>query len=168
MKKNEDRFVTAIFCDDIRQEIGNKLSYMGCYQGELFVPMAPIALPKLCVFASVWTSKEKPFKSLTIRVVQDDKTELARIEIPEEGIKEASQITDKTSTQKAFSTAIVFAPFAIEKPTMLRLMATTEEGEIAGPRLLIKVAPAQESAAQPAIKSKPAKPKAAKSRTTKI
>ncbi len=162
MKKNEDRFVTANFCDDIRQEIGNKLSYVGCYQGELFVPMTPIALPKLCVFASVWTPKEKPFKSLTIRVVQDDETELARIEIPEDGIKEASQITDETSTRKAFSTAIVFAPFAIEKPTMLKLVATTEDGDITGPRLLIKVASVQEPVTQPAKKSKPAKSRTAK------
>ena len=167
MKKNEDRFVTAIFCDDIRQEVGNKLSFIGCYQGELFVPMAPIALPKLCVFASVWTSKEKPFKSLTIRIVQDDETELARIEIPEEGIKEASQITDETSTRKAFSTAIVFAPFAVEKPTMLKLVATTEDGEIVGPRLLIKVAAALESASQSAIKPKAVKSKPSKSRATK-
>lgn len=166
MKKNEDRFVTAIFCDDIRQEVGNKLSYIGCYQGELFVPMAPVALPKLCVFATVWTSKEKPFKSLTVRVVQDNTTELARIEIPEEGIKEASQITDETSTRKAFSTAIVFAPFSVEKPTMLKLVATTEDGDIAGPRLLIKVAD-QEAVSQPVIKPKTLKSKLTQPRTTK-
>lgn len=166
MKKNEDRFVTAIFCDDIRQEVGNKLSFVGCYQGELFVPMAPVALPKLCVFATVWTSKEKPFKSLTVRVVQDNTTELARIEIPEEGLKEASQITDETSTRKAFSTAIVFAPFAVEKPTMLKLVATTEDGEIAGPRLLIKVAD-QEAVSQPVIKPKTLKSKLTQPRTTK-
>lgn len=166
MKKNEDRFVTAIFCDDIRQEVGNKLSFIGCYQGELFVPMAPVALPKLCVFATVWTSKEKPFKSLTVRVVQDNTTELARIEIPEEGLKEASQITDETSTRKAFSTAIVFAPFAVEKPTMLKLVATTEDGEIAGPRLLIKVAD-QEAVSQPVIKPKTLKSKLTQPRTTK-
>lgn len=166
MKKNEDRFVTAIFCDDVRQEIGNKLSYMGCYQGELFVPTAPFVLLKLCVFATVWTSKEKPLKSLTVRVVQDNTTELARIEIPEEVIKEASQIDDETSTRKAFSTAIVFAPFAVEKPTMLKLVATTEDGDIAGPRLLIKVAD-QEAATQPVIKSKAIKPKPAKPKISK-
>lgn len=60
------------------------------------------------------TSKEKPFKSLTIRVVQDDETELARIDIPEEAIKEASQVNDESSTRKAISTAIVFAPFVVE------------------------------------------------------
>lgn len=159
MKKNDDRFITAIFCDDIRSEVGNKLSFMGCYQSELVVQMAPVTLPKLCIFASIFTPKQRPFKSLMLRVVQDDDVELARIDIPKEGLTGISQISDETSTRKIISTAIVFSPFAIEKPTMLRLMATTEEGEITGPRLLIKVATTQESPVQPAKKSKTAKPR---------
>lgn len=159
MKKNDGRFITAIFCDDIRQEVGNKFSYIGCYQGELIVQMTPAVLPKLCVFASISTPKERPFKSLMLRVVQDDKVEFARVEIPEEDLAKTNQIFDGTSTRKNINTAIVFSPFAIEKPTMLRLMATTEEGEITGPRLLIKVAATQEPAVQPAKKSKTAKPR---------
>lgn len=162
MKKNDARLLTAIFCDDIRPELGNKLSFMGCYQSELVVQMTPVALPKLCVFASILTPKERPFKSLVLRVVQDDNVELARIDIPEESLTGSSQLIDDTSTRKILSTAIVFSPFAIEKTTMLRLMATTEEGEITGPRLLIKVAAAQGSTVQPAKKTKTAKPRTIK------
>lgn len=161
MKKNDARLITAIFCDDIRSEVGNKLSFMGCYQSELVVQSAPVTLPKLCIFASIITPKERPFKSLMLRVVQDD-VELARIDLPEEGLAGTSQISDETSTRKIVSTAIAFSPFAIEKSTMLRLMATTEEGEITGPRLLIKVAAAQEPTVQPAKKTKAAKPRAIK------
>lgn len=165
MKKNDDRFITAIFCDDIRHEVGSKLSYMGCYQGEIIVQITPVVLPKLCVSVSVSTPKERPFKSLVIRVIQDDDVELARMDIPNEdltgitGITGLSQISDKTSTRISLNTAIVFSPFVIEKPTMLRLVATTEEGEITGPRVLIKVAATQGVAVQPAKKSKTAKPR---------
>lgn len=162
MKKNNDRYITAILCDDIRQEMGNKYSLMGCYQGELVVPMAPAVLPKLCIFASIYTPKGKPFKSLMMRVVQDDDKELARIEIQDEGLVVESQNHDESATRKIISTAIVFAPFAIEKPSTLRIKAMTEEGEIIGPRFLIKVGTAQEPAAHPA-----AKPKLTKSRATK-
>lgn len=163
MKKNDGRFITAIFCDDIRHEVGNKFSYMGCYQSEIIVQMVPVVLPKLCIFASVSTPKERPFKSLILRVVQDDDVEFARVEIPQEGLAGTGQIIDETSTRKIINTAIVFSPFPVEKPTMLRLMATTEEGEITGPRVLIKkVAATQEPAVQPAKKSK-----AVKRRTTK-
>ena len=157
MKKNDARCLTAIFCDDIRPELGNKLSFMGCYQSELVVQMAPVTLPKLCVFASILTPKERPFKSLMLRVVQDDDVELARMDIPQEGLTGSSQVFDETSTRKIISTAIVFSTFAIEKPTMLKLMATTEEGEITGPRLLIKVAAAQEPTVQQTKKTKTAK-----------
>lgn len=158
MKKDDTRFLTAIFCDDIRQEMGNKLSFMGCYQGgELIVQMTPVFLPKLCVYATIWTPKERPFKELVIRVMQDDEKELARIEIPTEVLAEAGLILDETTTRKIVGTAIVFSPFAIENPATLRLMAITEEGEIIGPRLRIKVIAAQEPAAQPAVKPRPAR-----------
>ncbi len=139
MKKNADRFLTALFCDDIRHEMGNKLSFMGCYQGELNVLSAPALLGKLCVYVSAWTPKEKPFKTLVFRIVQDDDMELARLELAAEVLEEAAPVTDAGATRKTVSTAITFAPFFIEKPTSLRLLAITEEGEIVGPRLLIKV-----------------------------
>ncbi len=72
--QNADRFVHAIFCDDIRQELGNKVSFMGCYQSELFVPFAPLALPKLCVYVTISTPAERPFKALSIRVDQGSNT----------------------------------------------------------------------------------------------
>jgi len=163
MNKNEGRYVTAIFCDDIRYEMGGKISYMGCYQSEIIVHTAPILLAKLCVFASVYTPKDRLFKSLIFRVLQDDDVELARVEVPTENLKRtANQTNDKSITRQFLSTSIVFSPFAIEKPTMLRIMAITEEGEITGPRILIKVAATQEPTVQPAKKPKTAKPKAIK------
>lgn len=149
MKKTTDRILTATFCDDIRHEMGNKMSFMGCYQGELFVPAVPTGLSKLCIFATALTPIARPFKSLTFRVVMDNDVELARVDIPPEAFATLPETQDETVTRKSASTALMFSPFIIEKPTSLRLMAETEEGEIVGPRLLIKVAP--EMVAVPAI-----------------
>ncbi len=41
--------IDTIFCDDIRSEMGGKLSYMGVYGGGLFVSEIPATLPKLCL-----------------------------------------------------------------------------------------------------------------------
>lgn len=168
MKKNADRFITATYCDDIRQEAGNKISLMGCYQGELNVQSAPSALPKLCAYVSIVTTKERPIKTLTIRVMLDD-VELASLEIPEAGLREAAQNHDAASTRLMVSTALMFAPFVIEKPTSLRILATTEEGEMIGPRLSIKVqamqATPEQAVAQPAAKQ-PTKRKSASRRPT--
>lgn len=151
MKRNAERFMTGIFCDDIRHEVGNKLSFMGCYQSELLVQAMPAVLPKLCIYVSVWTPKNKSFKALTLRVVQDDDKELARIDIPPDGLAESAQIQDETATRKTINTAITFSPFVIEKLTTLRLMAITEAGEIIGPRLMIKMLPGQDARATSAI-----------------
>jgi hypothetical protein len=144
MKKNADRYVTVTYCDDIRHEVGNKLSFIGCYQGgELHVQLAPVVLPKLCAFVTVVTPKDRPFKSLSIGVLQDE-TELGRLEVPEDGLSTLPPNVDETSTRLFASTAMMFAPFIVEKPTVLRVLVTTEEGEMVGPRLMIKVQPIQD------------------------
>ena len=38
----------TLFCDDVRLEVGNKLSYMGVFQN-ILVPQLPVWLPKLAV-----------------------------------------------------------------------------------------------------------------------
>jgi len=38
----------TLFCDDVRLEVGNKLSYMGVFQ-TIIVPQLPVWLPKLAV-----------------------------------------------------------------------------------------------------------------------
>lgn len=162
MNKEAGRQVTAIFCDDIRNEVGNKLSFMGCYQSELFVPTVPIGLSKFCIYASAWTLKDNPFKSLIFRVMQDDDTVLARMEVPPQDLAELSKLNDETATRLNVNTAIVFSPFMIEKPTMLRIIAETENGDIVGPRILIKLAPEEVLAVQPAKSSKPKKLQTAK------
>lgn len=156
MKNNANRYLTVTFCDDIRHEVGNKMSLIGCYQGELIVQSAPTALPKLCALITATAPKGKPFKSLTIRVVKDD-AELARLEIPETGLSEVAQNNvDAAATRKSISTAMMFAPFVIEKPTVLQVLATTEEGEMIGPRLLIKIQALEGGVEQAGTQKEPA------------
>lgn len=140
MKKNAERFVHAVFCDDIRQEMGGKVSLMGCFQGDLLVPFLPVALPKLCVFVTVSTPVKRPLKSLRIRIMQDD-TELVSLDVPEGGT--TVPIVEDGITRILANAAMVFSPFAIPAPTAIRVLVVTEEGEIIGPRLQIKTMPEQ-------------------------
>ena len=151
MKKNVDRFVHAIFCDDMRQEMGNKVSFMGCYQGELFVPFAPVALPKLCVFVTISTPAERPFKALSIRVDQGGNT-IANIETPSADWAQPLPTAPDDVTRLLANVGVMLSPFAINEPGDIRVVVTTEEGEILGPRLRIKLAKpadAMAAAAQP-------------------
>lgn len=42
--------ISTVFCDDIRHEIGGKLSLIGCYGETVSLPQLPASIPKLCVF----------------------------------------------------------------------------------------------------------------------
>src|SRR5881394_4382517 len=51
MEKTEEQkleLAYTLFCDDVRLEVGNKLSYMGVFQ-TIVVPQVPVWLPKLAV-----------------------------------------------------------------------------------------------------------------------
>jgi hypothetical protein len=49
----DDPFAMTIFCDDVRNEIGGKFSYVGIYTGGMEVPTFPAALPKFAFVVSV-------------------------------------------------------------------------------------------------------------------
>lgn len=149
MKQNLDRFVHAIFCDDIRQEVGNKVSFMGCYQGELFVPFVPLMLPKLCVQVTVSTPIGRPLKSLKVRLDQGA-NQLALIEVPNDNIGRDLPPAPTGSTRWSASFGMILAPFSIAERSELRVVVITEEGEMLGPRLRIEVMPQADAVATPA------------------
>lgn len=62
----------ATFCDDVRQEAGNKLSYMGIYGSNLVVPSFPTTLVKLCCVFSLRVPAQSPPKSVIFRLLRDD------------------------------------------------------------------------------------------------
>ena len=78
-----ERFVHVIYCDDVRHEEGNKLTYVGCYQGEMFLSPIPGALPKFCAVVYVVTPYKKPFQKLEIRLLVDSEV-LVELIVPSE------------------------------------------------------------------------------------
>lgn len=58
----------SIFCDDIRNEVGGKLSFIGCYNAVMFTaPDMPFVLPKFCIHTHVLSPAEYPFSSVLLR-----------------------------------------------------------------------------------------------------
>ena len=147
--QNADRFVHAIFCDDIRQEMGNKVSFMGCYQSELFVPFVPLMLPKLCVQVTISTAKERPIKSLTVRLDQGA-NQLAVIEVPSDDFARSMPPVPEDATRWSASVGVMLSPFSITEQGELRVVVITEEGEMPGPRLRIRVMPQADAGVAPA------------------
>jgi len=67
-----NRFVSTIFCDDVRREDGGKLSFMGIYPGNLVVSSFPATISKICIIVTVHTPSEQTFETVKINVFNGD------------------------------------------------------------------------------------------------
>ena len=132
----ENRTVIAQFCDDFRQEIGNKFSLMGCYGTDLYVPQFPITLPKLCVFVYVRTPKENPFGNLTLKVMRGEQV-LASLKANPERLDTHEEIPEWTRWL-SMTGVLAMAPFHADEPCDLRVQAEMESVVIESGRFLIR------------------------------
>ena len=152
---HSSRHVEVIYCDDIRQEVGNKFSYMGVYSGELNVTSAPVLLPKLCILVKVGTEIVDPFEALEVRIVKvkgDEETELLSTgPIPQPA--EVPPRLEHGSTRLIAQMAFMLAPFQIDEETLIRIKAITEREELLGMGLRIRIVPppASQSSGESAI-----------------
>ena len=140
-----NRHIQAIFCDDIRHEVGNKVSFMGVYSGQLLVPSLPVILPKLCVVTSVMTSVEEPFEQLTVRLFKDDEV-LTEISLTAEQLAAPLQVMNEETEDSSFpvflfQTAFIISPLVIDSPCVLRVFAENEADEIRSLSLKIRQLP---------------------------
>ena len=89
------RTAFCLFCDDVRQEIGNKTSYMGVYMTDMLFPSNPspdatVMLPKFCI--SVWLITDitdKPQKAIVTVFVPPGRTEAIRFDYPIDQVDQA-------------------------------------------------------------------------------
>jgi hypothetical protein len=143
------RHLTSIFCDDIRQEVGNKLSFMGCYTGQMFVHEFPLTLPKLCIAMHAVTPADNPFKQIKFRLLKGDEV-VAEMDMNMTAIPlPPPPLVHSPGDELRFMLGQVFqlSPFLVTEPCVLRARAITEDEELKGGGLIIAVAPSLESVA---------------------
>lgn len=131
----KSRVVVTQFCDDIRHELGNKFSLMGCYLGgELIIDKLPAALPRLCAQVTAVAPLDQPFEKLTLQATLNDET-IAVLSISEEMLSQAKDVLKGApagATNLKAVAFLVFSPLYIEKTSVLKIKAETEDGELSG------------------------------------
>lgn len=145
-----NRHIQTVFCDDIRHELGGKLSFIGVYTGHLFVRAFPVTLPKLCLALTAITPATEPFQKLDLRILKDDEI-LAEGSLDEAMLSEIAGATaesdgsedSKKNRVQVLNSLFIFSPFQIDAPCRLRVRALTESGELKGLALMIAEAPAE-------------------------
>lgn len=142
-----ERHVQTIFCDDIRQEVYGKLSFIGVYSNRMYVKHFPVTLPKLCLAVKVVTMSARPLRELVVRVLKDEEI-LQEIEVDDEKLATASQRFDDLPEEQRNKRGqfaqflLVFSPLKIEQPCTLKVRVQTEDGELHGIGLKVEQNPA--------------------------
>ena len=132
-----DRYAHALYCDDIRQEIGGKTSYIGAYRSDLVVAGEPPAIrPQLCVGVWIASSTNDPIKRATIRILHDDE----EVALLETGELEPSKGTIDEKNILVVGAQITISPFVIQKEGKLRTLVQTEREELKTGALLLRFA----------------------------
>jgi len=140
-----DRQIQTVFCDDIRHELGGKLSYIGVYSGMLLVPTFPATLSKFCLAMNILTPADRSFAKLTVRLLKDKDVlfegTLSNAQLSAAVVDLPADDTMAKDRILALQSIIVFSPFVLEGPCTLRVRADTEAGELRGLGLQVEQAP---------------------------
>nr|WP_223960418.1 hypothetical protein [Burkholderia diffusa] len=128
-----ERSVSALFCDDIRHEVGGKVSLIGVYQHVALVPTFPARQGKLAVFVTCNSPKSKPFKRLTVKIYRDDNIQSqATFEPPQDAWESPGMLV-------TVANVFVMEQILIERETVFRIRAIFDDEEVlSSPALTFK------------------------------
>lgn len=65
-------YLHTVWCDDVRHEVGNKLSLMGIYTGEMLLPGLPAVLGKLVCHNTLVLPIAHRARSIRLKLLKDD------------------------------------------------------------------------------------------------
>lgn len=128
------RYGYSIFCDDIRNEAGGKLSFIGCYSSVMFVSRSfPFVLPKFCIHTFIVTSAEQPFQSVFIRCyvperqapVIDERIETPNVPTQRMMVSELEP-QFRAPRQIVASASLVLSPFDVLGPGLISVRAVVD------------------------------------------
>jgi hypothetical protein len=141
------RYLHCLYCDDVRMELGNKMSLMGIYNADfLVVGTAPIIIPKLAVAVWVISDIDDRPTRLNFLVKWRDGVELAKLNIPNTSIYPVQHREGATRVETGFFVNI--SPFSIERTGVVETTVETEKVTLIAGRLYVQI---QTPPAQPAV-----------------
>lgn len=159
------RWVNAIYCEDVRNELGGKTSLMGIFASEMIVPVFPATIPRLVAMVKLRTPSDELPKTVRFVIYRDDEV-LAESSTTTEDM---GLLEDGSEDKSAYLVCFfAFGALAFTKPVQIRLRAICDGEEIVGNALMVREATTAESTtfgfSRP--EAAPARPAKARSRKT--
>jgi hypothetical protein len=149
----------TIFCDDIREEIGGKVTLVGVYSLYLYPAEIPCAIPKICLSIEyreeVFNSDKIVFKVIFEEIEDNIKIspssprkktgiETVLVEMPVEIPPDAVAPKPKGFMMRQSRLNLQISPFPIQTRGLLKVRAYRRDEEIRLGTLIIDRAPPQE------------------------
>lgn len=126
----------SIFCDDIRNEPGGKLSFIGCYNGVIFISgRFPLVLPKLCAYTHIVLPASQPVSSIVIRcyLPGDEKPVFEEPVDPSQQFDQPELIADMKTDDGGplfiVAAGLILAPLELRSAGRMRIQATFNTGQ---------------------------------------
>lgn len=161
----------TVFCDDIRQEIGGKFSYIGVYRGAINISATlPVALPKLAMAISYAERPGESDEPVELRCYlpgdKDSKPSL-RFDLPVEQMRATAPPEDPETDDQYWIVVVMaqFAPARIVKEGRIKVRAYRGDTEIRLGSIPVRVVPPEEEAPESDLAKKPAKKTSRRSKT---
>ena len=138
-----NRYAHAFFCDDVRNEIGGKTSFIGVYSDKMLASSLPGTVPKLCVVISLHTAIDQRFESISIRG-EFRGQDVFKMDLEKDQLQAmAAHVPEPSPDTKAFFIQLmaILSPLQIEGPGKIRLHVVADGEELHCGGLVIDVAP---------------------------
>jgi hypothetical protein len=134
------RYGYSVFCDDIRNEVGGKLSFIGCYNAVMFVePRFPFVLSKFCAHVHLVSPASQPYRSIVVRCYAPGQEEPILEEpiaapAPLDQMKLVAELEPAHAAPRLIvaATSLIFSPLRIEAPGLISIRAVVDgaDGEL--------------------------------------
>jgi hypothetical protein len=145
MARSKKIYTDVLFCDNVRSEVGNKISMMGIYAQELVLQEFPAIMPTFGFFVTVATDDLTLFDGMEIAVSTDGVEEIIPISPATiEKAKAAILQSKKSSKEKPeflqyrFSANLMISPLKIAGEGNIVVSVKTVAGEFMAGSLAVK------------------------------
>jgi hypothetical protein len=138
---NGPRFAHALFCDDIRLEVGNKVTLVGIYQGDMFLNEMPAFVPRMGVAFYVSTPIGEPISKFGFRISRGDDVivEASPADTSELPRQEPLDGHDAV-TRRTIAFSVPLPPMTFAEPCTLRAVVNIDGIETVAAKLRVRVA----------------------------
>ena len=120
MSERKPKLIHTIICDDIREERGNKVTFVGAYGLDIFITKIPFIFPKLC-FAN-FIRDIKSGDSISIELINHSGKRLGNIitnTVPKNGVEH----------EKKIAIFAIFSPLRIQEEGLHKLIITFNDDD---------------------------------------